>query len=207
MVTASLIKKLKQVNVSEDAAKTMQRANEVWKTSSKSEQGTIMELTGLSRASIQRSYKTGHISAKIVLAMAQTLNLDPLYLTGIADEKGSSSNEQIMEFLRDHGYKQLVSDQPLKKHRRRSARIAKDAADSAEIPSQITLFDSPSSAEAGREFDQIAPNEPVCAKTQDFVDSVTEEELVLLVKTVLLRAKAGGVHAERATQLKLFLLD
>ena len=206
MVTESLMKRLKQVNISKDAEKTKQRASEAWKTASKTEQKSIMELTDLSRASIQRSYKTGHISAKIVIAMAQTFNLDPLYFTGVSDEKTACSDEQIRVFLIDLGYKNLVPSQPTKTRRRR-ARVAK------ETTAGTVDFAAAADAAPNAVFDkgQDIPHSDealvVSDECQAFVESMTEDDLILLVKTVLLRAKAGGAHAEKAKQLKLFLLD
>ena len=217
MITEDLIRQLKQVNVSKDVEKTKQRASEAWKAASKDARETILTLTNLALSSIQRAYKSGSISAKIVVAFAQVLNLDPLYLTGEADEKGACSEELLRAFLSDHGYQKLLPEpeQAKPKRRRQSKPKASEQTETVPAPeaapttetSAAPEMSSAQSEESAEVLSEAQEPAPICEETQAFLDSVTEDEIMLLVKTVLLRAKAGGKHAEKAQQLKLFLLD
>ena len=216
MITEELIRQLKQVDVSKDAEKTKQRASEAWKAASKEEEDVILALTGLARSSVQRAYKTGSISAKIVTVFAQTLNLDPFYLTGEADERGACSEELLRSFLIDRGYEKLLPETQAKPKRRRQSKQkvstqsemvpAQEAALVAEAPPEPETIPA-QTEEAVEVLCEASEPAPISAETQAFLDSMTEDEILLFVKTILLRAKAGGKHAEKAQHLKLFLLD
>ena len=104
MLSADIIKSLKQKNVSVNAELTTQRAKDALKKAKRAQKNEIDALTGLKRVSINRVYSTGSISAKVAIAMAQTLNIDPFYLTGESDEKGSCTDKQINAFLIAKGY-------------------------------------------------------------------------------------------------------
>ena len=216
MITETLIGELKQSNVSLDAEKTKLRVSEVWKTATKDEQNTILALTGLTRPSLQRVYKTGSISAKIIVVMAQTLNLDPFYLTGEADEHGVCSDDLLRSFLVSRGYEKLLPEQAeIKPKRRRQARQTPSekadpvpvqdvvAAETVAVPVAV----AEPQVEAGESACAAPETAAIDAETQAFIDNATEDEIILLVKSILLREKAGGKHAETAQKLKLFLLS
>ena len=202
MIAESLIRQLKQVNVSTDTEKTKLRTNIVWKSASKDAQQAILQLTGLKRTSVQRAYKTGSISAKLGVAIAQTLDIDPYYLTGEVDEQGGCSEELLRSFLIAHGYQKLLPEQAAKKRRRR-------ARANQETVEQAPLTAVPDAAPVA-EADTDAPETeamPISEETRAFLSAMTEEQVILLVKAVLLRANAGGEYAEAAETLKLFLLS
>ena len=217
MITESLIRQLKQVNVSKDAEKTKQRTSEAWKTASKDAQEAILALSGLARSSVQRAYKLGSISAKIVVAFAHVLNLDPFYLTGEADDRGVCSEELLRSFLSSRGYAKLLPEQIEVKPKRRRRAKQKPAEQAEPVPAQDTPVVAETVADTAADAaQQEEPAECVCAapetevidaETQAFIDNATEDEIILLVKSILLREKAGGKHAETAQKLKLFLLS
>jgi len=214
MITEALIHQLKQTDISKDAEKTKQRVREAWEAAPKAEQTAILELTGLTRPSLRRVYITGSISAKAVVAMAQTLNVEPLYLTGEADEKGACSEESLRAFLVDHGYEKLLpAPDDAKPKRRRQAKQKPseqpqpepEAGIAAETPAETETI-APQEESPVVVLSDAAVSEAVNEDTQAFIDNATEDEIILLVKSILLRAKAGGKHAETAQKLKLFLL-
>jgi len=221
VLTESLIRQLKQVNISKDTEKTKERTREAWYAASKDAQEAIMSLTGITKSSVQRAYKTGSISAKLALAFAQTLNLNPYCLTGESDEQADCSEELIRSFLGDHGYQKLLAElppaQPVKTRKRRTKASTEKADQVQPAPEPVAApvtearDDTPISAPQPAEpvAAPCTPPEPVpiSEEIQSYLDTVTEDEIMLFVRAILLRAKAGGIHAEKAKQLKLFLLN
>jgi len=108
MLTAENIKKMKQNNVSVNSDLTKQRTKDVLKTATRQQKNDIDALAGLKRVSINRVYNTGSISAKIAVAIAQTLNIDPAYLTGETTERGECNDLVLDSFLIEKGYSELT---------------------------------------------------------------------------------------------------
>jgi len=52
----------------------------------------------------------------------------------------------------------------------------------------------------------LSSNEP-SDEAQKFIDEMSEEDMIFLMKSIMLRAKAGGENAELAKRLKLLLLS
>jgi len=110
MLSASLVQKLKQSNISADGEKTVERLKKIWKSASSAQKKAIEELAGVGQRTIYRVYNTGSISAKIAASVSQTLNINPYYLTGESDEMSGSSDQIINEFLVKLGYKDLLAE-------------------------------------------------------------------------------------------------
>jgi hypothetical protein len=178
--TKEFIQKLKQSNISVDAEKTKQRVREVWKAASRAQQNAILAVAGVKRTTLQRAYTTGNISAKLAVPIAQTLNLSPHYLTGVVDEAGEYSDILLIELLRKHKYTKLL----------------KEIAENAPVKRQHQKPESQTDA---------VSDEPVW-ETAALAGDLTEEEIVILVKSLLLKARAGGKYASAADQLKVLLL-
>jgi hypothetical protein len=189
--TKEFIQKLKQSNISVDAGKTKQRVREVWKAASKAQQNAILASSGVKRTTLQRAYTTGNISAKLAVPIAQTLNLSPKYLTGEHDEVGEYSDIQLIELLREHKYtkllKEIATNAPAKKPRQKPPVETVEAAPASFVEIETVVA-------------------PVLAEAPAFAGDLTEDEVILLVKSLLLKAKAGGKHAAAADQLKALLL-
>lgn len=75
MFDKSIIQKMKQTNISVDMEKTKERAERVWKNASKADRAIVLELADVKGSTVQRAYRTGSISAKLVVALSQTLNI------------------------------------------------------------------------------------------------------------------------------------
>jgi len=110
MLTAEQLQSLKRTNISKDAEKTKQRSETLWKSLKLAQRDVIKELAGVSAQTIYKVYKDGGISIKVTLAFAQTLGINPYYLTGEADEPGECTGAIIRKLLLKHGYKKLVSE-------------------------------------------------------------------------------------------------
>lgn len=110
-ITKNQIETLKKnFNVSKDAEKTKDRVQSDFKVATKKERDAVIDLSGQSINSIYRIYTTGSINARILLALAQTLNAQPQYYTGEVDERLPISIEQIKEFLKSQGYDALSKE-------------------------------------------------------------------------------------------------
>ena len=95
MLDANFIQKLKQTNISIDGAKTKERVEKLWKVAATEQKEAILELAGVIAATIYRVYRTGSISAKLAVPLAQTLNVNPFFLTGQEDKPGEFSDEAL----------------------------------------------------------------------------------------------------------------
>lgn len=212
MLSADIIQKLKRTNISADAEKTMQRVKELWKTASGEEKDAVEKSAGVTRPTVARVYGTGSISVKLAVPIAQTLNVSPFYLTGESDEQGECTEESLAEFLKEYGYEELLAEQARmdkKLARKNRARPEQPKETEAEIEER---FDREMRGALEKEAEQLKTEWETGAgrpdpDTQTLIETMTEEDLILLMRAVLLRAKAGGKHAELALQLKLLLLS
>jgi len=179
MFEAATIQKLKQVNVSVNAEKTKKHTAEVWKTASREEQATVLALSNVARSTVQRAYRLGNISAKLIVPIAQTMNVNPLYLSGESDDRGFCTNKALASFLVKLGYHGIIS----------LASESSGGDDASGYPE----------SEAGR-VPVVADDE------QSLLANLSEDDMVILMKAVILRARAGGASAELARKMKMLLL-
>jgi len=176
MFTATIIQKMKQNNISVDSEKTKKHLMQTWKAASNQEQETILDLAGIARSTVHRSYRSGGISAKLAIAMGQTLDVDPFYLTGASDAPGTFALESVTLFLQTHKYEPLIPE--WKKAERRQHQNA-----SSVIPEDTNL-----------------PNPDVLA-------GITEEDMIILMRSLIIKAKADTHYAQQLLKLKHLLIS
>jgi len=192
MVTSELISRLKQVNVSVDKDKTAARVKNAFSSATRKQKSAVEALTGLKRTSIYRVFKTGNISAKILLPLAETLNITPFWFTGESDDMEKCTDTLIISFLDRHGYK-FTPKQPRKKTAdvaeasEQSARTPAPAMDGDTVTLSVTLNSSAKMKEAAANLD---------------ADSAAQ-----LLSALSLRAKAGGNAEQLWDVVKLCLLS
>jgi hypothetical protein len=104
MFKPDFIQKLKQSNISTTSEKTGQRVRSIWRPLPKATRYAILDLADIKKPSIERAYKTGNISAKILVSMSQVLQLDPLYILGTLDEARPFDSELLIELLKELNY-------------------------------------------------------------------------------------------------------
>jgi len=214
MLSVPLIQQLKRVNISKDAEKTKTRFEEIWKSASPSDKDKIEELAGVARNTLYRIYNKGSITPKIVVSTSQVLNVSPYYLTGETDEKGESSDEILKEFLAKLGYGELLAqhetEQKVKKPRKkREAKAKQPSASKAPSDEQTSEEDAEMSDLSEPIEEIIIIQEEPCEKIDpaSFFDEFDEEDIILLLRSVKIRAKAGVADAIRqAEELKKILL-
>jgi len=192
MVTLTLIQQLKQSNISKDGPKTSARVQEIWKATTAAQKQAVCELSGSAKATVYRIFKTGGISAKLALALSQVLNLDPRFLTGEVDERGAYADADVAKFLSRLGYDKLLSDQE-KAARVAQRELARQKKEAKEAAAPAATEEAPAAAEEKKE----APVNEI----------VTNEDILVLLKALEIRAKAGIPEARQLLgQIKILLL-
>ena len=195
MITSALIQQLKQSNISKDADKTKKRVQQIWRAATANQKAAVCELSGSAKATVYRIFKTGGISAKLALAMGKVLYVDPLYLTGELDEPGEYVDADAMELLVRLGYNKLLVEHD-KAQRRAQREAAKQLKKEEEAPAE------PAEAEA-----EAVPEEKPAPKEAPVGEIVTNEDILVLLQALEIRAKAGIPEAkELLRQMKLLLL-
>jgi len=228
MLSIEQVKDLKQANVSVDAEKTMQRFKEDFSSATAKVKQAIVELSGQTRTSLYRVYRTGVINARIAVAIAQELNVSPLYYTGEIDEKAPCVDRIVQAFAERYTKtKPMVKAEPAPKKgakkavatpKKRAKKVV--AAPMEEEPVAVPVAEEPI---AVPEVQETAPqSEAAIAQPDDADDFVItlsnseamqqalakmdEESAVLLLKSLFLRAEAGGLAEKLADTVKRCLL-
>jgi len=206
MLTAEIIQTLSRKNVSENGELTMQRTKEVLKGASRAAKHEIDALAGLKRVSINRVNTTGSISAKIVIAIAQTLSVNPFYLTGEADEKGEFTDDLLNEFLLAKGYPQLVNsvEKPARKRRGKAKEAVTEPPMSAaeEPPVVAEPVEQEVSLTEPAEEPEITPDN---SNLQDHIE-LTEEEAVQILHSLFIQAKYSNAASDSLSRVKAILV-
>ena len=187
MISSALIQQLKQSNISKNGEKTSKRVQKVWKAATSDQKAAVCELSGSAKATVYRIFKTGGISAKLALAMGKVLYVDPLYLTGELDEPGEYTEADALELLVRLGYTKLLAE-----HEKAQRRAQRDAA------RQVKKDESSA----------VEDDEKAGLKEAPAGEIVTNEDILVLLQALEIRAKAGIPEAkELLRQIKLLLLS
>jgi len=161
MLTAEQIQesKLKRSNISVNSDKTKLRFEEIFKPAKIKDKQAVRELAGVTSQVAHNIYNTGNISIKMVIAVSQTLNVNPFYLTGEADEPGEFSDEALRKLLMQHGYRDLVARLELKRPYNRREKPADEEAVAVPVevePEAVEILATPAPAVALEESEQFA---------------------------------------------------
>jgi len=209
-LTTEQLKTLKQNNISVDAAKTTERAQQLWKSQKNATKADLAALAGCSPPSIHRIYKTGAIHIKLALAFAQTLNINPYYLTGEADELGEFSDAILLQLLEQHGYKQLAEEiappapaeeapKPKRKYTRKVKPVVEEEAPDPELEAESEPAPEPEPEVIPEPEPEVAAEpesvvEPAPASAADI--DITEEDMQALLHSLVILARAGIAGAQ-----------
>ena len=190
MFDATVIQKLKRSNISDNAEDTISRVKGLWKNANREQRDSILELSGLQKVSVERAYKTGSISAKLVVAMAQVLNVNPYFLIGESNDAGKCTDEDLKSLLLKHGYGNLVDEQ--KKADRKAARLAKQQSAQSEEPEPEN---------------DTAPVEEIQVNTEYSLTALSDENILALTHALRIKAELGNLAAkETLTQIQKLLV-
>ncbi|GHU60519.1 hypothetical protein FACS1894171_2080 [Clostridia bacterium] len=227
MLNQEYIKNLKRTNVSADPDKTKERIEALWKPAPKEIKDKIEKLAGVVRTTIYRCYHTGNVSAKLVVPMAELLGVDPFYISGETDEQGECTDQLIEDFLLAKGYSKLLKiiKANSKKDARRLAKLEPDpekqfipeviedasAASAENDPVQVSGDAEPELKTTAKALaagaSTVSPIKTLTPKLQAYIETLAEDDLIVLLKAMLIRSRADEDDAEIATMLKLVLLS
>lgn len=93
----------KRRNMSADAEKTRERCQIVWKGLKNVQKNEVLELADASAPTLHKTYKQGHISAAVAIALAKVAGVQPMYLSGEVDKTGRFTAKTLDSFLKAHG--------------------------------------------------------------------------------------------------------
>lgn len=223
MLSAEHLKELKQVNVSKDEQKTMERVKKDFTASTNAVKARIVARSGQKRSSFYRVFRTGNLNARLLLAMSIELETNPFYYTGEVDAKEPYSKDEIVRFLEAHDGHALISkvgtasglsdgkaDKGKGSKRRKTADTKKDKKPTEHA---IDHYDEAEwhhvEDEAGFGGGDTSIFEVALPNTDKFrkaINDLTEDDAVLLLKSLLRRSKAGGEAENFADLVKGFLL-
>lgn len=201
MLASEQIQSLKRTNVSTNYQKTQQRITELWKSLNNKQKQVIRDCAGVTAQTIYRVQNTGNISAKLVIAFAQTLNLDPYYLTGEADEQGECTNALLYQLLEQHGYKELAAEIAPPKAKRPYRRKAKAMVEET--------APEPEAEQSAADEPKAQTEESPAEEEMPIVDiDLPEEDLQALLHSLVILSKAGiAVATEKLGQIKSILIS
>jgi len=190
MLSAEQTQGLKRTNISVDAEKTKLRFKEIFKPAKIKQKQAVRELAGVTSQVAHNVYGTGNISAKMVIAVSQVLNVNPFYLTGEADEPGEFFEEALRELLMKHKYRDLVASIELPEKKKRPYTRHAKLEDPALQPAE-----------------EEAPEEDVADVPAALAFPLEEADQVAMLRALHIRAKAGIDGAqERLDQINQLLL-
>ncbi|MCL2363468.1 MAG: hypothetical protein FWC71_02265 [Defluviitaleaceae bacterium] len=200
MFKPDFIQKLKQSNISTTPEKTTERVRSIWRPLSRNTRNDILTLADVKKPSIERAYKTGNISAKIVVSMSQVLELDPRYILGTSDEQRPFNSDLLIEFLKEHNYD--VSKRNLTTTRKRKdttvandAPLTSDDTDYMECPAQPNLLPV---------LEQLTAyfGDDVRAKLADLAD----DDMFAMLASLMVQADINEAKQDRLNLIKYLLV-
>ena len=196
MFKPEFIRKLKQSSITTDPAKAGARLRDVWKPLPRNQRNEILVLAGLKRPSIERAYKSGNVSAKIIAAMSQVLQLDPLYITGEFNEARPYMDELLIDFLKELKYD--VS--------RRNLSVARK-------PRTTSVEEAPLEDDFEETFEEQEEAPPTNNQTIELnpeliekLNTLTEEDINTLLRSLQVQAEFCEEKKNRLISIKALLI-
>lgn len=214
-------KKLKQVSISADAEKTQERLKEIWENADKENRKELVKNAGPSiYNAIGKISKSGRITAKMTIMLSRYLDVNPFYLIGSADEKAPYSEILLKEFLIKFGYKTLWKEYEKFLIKFDMKNISEDVDENEEETaadiSGPVLTEEAEEAEfyvkddetefPGMPEDITAPDTCAAAAPGEAVKSLADEDVLVLMRALLIRAKVNADAAKIAGRIKALLL-
>jgi hypothetical protein len=213
----------KRGDTSCNAKLTKARYTSLWNALSASQKRGVMAIAGVTKLTATRVRQTGYISPGLALALANVTDTDPLYVTGDAKEQGTFGDEAVDAFLCAKG---LTSE---------AASVLKEPAKrgpkpkTAEAPAKPTAKRKPKTPDIAETFEETieeiiaeavvveaieeAIEEAVEELAEEMADNaaiediaIPEEEVILLLRSLIIRARYNDIDAEILTGIKRALI-
>ena len=178
MFDKEFIEGLKRTGVSHNPELTLKRVNAAWDRASLGNQQEILSLASAPYYTMYRVRKTGAITAKVALAIAQVLNIDPYYIVGDTDINSGYSEETAEKFLTELGYGEAIQSY----HQARPGTWTET--EKADAPAVAAPTEEPATA-------AIIPE----LSTQAAMQTLREEEMITLFRGLMIKAGLGKPQA------------
>lgn len=199
MFKPEFVRKLKKNNISTNAKKTMERVKEVWRSLNSAERVEVLTFADIKKISVERAYKTGGISAKIAIALAQMLDIDPRYFTGEVNEKGNFDSAVAAKILHDLGYDTGKAD--ITKGKKAEAKPAKAPVAANKAPEQPVEKAPQDISVISVELAKLLSKD-----TNSTLNELKEEDIILLLKSLSVQAEFSEEKKKRLALVKGLLL-
>ncbi|MCL2029972.1 MAG: hypothetical protein FWG93_00340 [Oscillospiraceae bacterium] len=211
MLTAEHIKGLKQRNVSVNADKTMERMKKDYSAALRPEKTAIIALSGQGRPTFYRAFTTGSASARLILAMSQILKISPFYYTGEHDKREPSQDAYTLLFLNNHGYQDLVEElsaklKPSPPRPQEPAAPPPPPPDKAPRKTEAEADKAPREEAARDDGAILRLDLPDSPGIRQCIEEMDDGDAGILLRSLLIRGRAGGQAAEYAALVKRLLL-
>jgi len=230
MLKAEFIQGLGKKNISNNAELTMERIRATWQKLDNAKRNEIFALGDMKKVSVERAYKTGGVSAKVIIAIAQVLDIDPLYLIGESDEKGTFDTSNIVKRLADWGYEvgkgdiirvkkaksqteespvaesktvKNLSDNTVSEDNAEVVNNAKPKSDA--IPTQTSALHS-AMPQTDLSMMSIELPKLLSDNARHKLDDLTEDDVILLIKSLNVQANFSEDKKNRLALVKCMLL-
>ena len=183
MLTPKQFELLKKKNISVDAEKTKARVTATFKTTTKTQRDEILTLSGLStQNTFYATEKSGVVSAKAVLALAQVLEISPYYLTGESDDKTFDAS-MLNKF-----YKKCPKSKDEKQVQKTKKAVPVETAEILKTETAPVVV--PEAPPKSSKVNETAPT-----KTAANI-KIDDSSLIKLLEALAIRAKFGGEAEE-----------
>lgn len=176
MIELSLIKTMNTKNISVNTAVTKVRIDEIWSATTKHQKQRAVDIGGYTDTrSFNKTRISGLISVRMVAALSLALNIDPFYINAETDVNTGCDEEKIVRFVSKYGFENLVNNE-------------------VERPSKIEVVNFVSKLIDG-----------ITSEKRAAINSLTNEELGVLLNSYLIRARLGNDENTRLFLLKALL--
>jgi hypothetical protein len=196
MISKEVFSGLKQTNISVNKDKTKVRVKAVWQSLGKDAKQEIFNISGLKKATVERTCRMGNISAILTIALGKVAGIDPDFLTGRSDERNPVTEEDLESFLVKFGYEKLLTDQGAKY----TDNFGGPFYSYGDQPEKKNPTNSSILAIANKQKSLLSEEQA------EIIDAMSEEELIYLTKALFLRAKFNDDAAVLTNLLKLILI-
>ena len=184
---------LKRLRIAVHPEMTRVRLREAWINADKQKREEILALAGITEQAIQLSYRTGNVTARTVVSIAQVTQVDPFYLIGHSDKPSPYSDELVKQFLGVFGDMEGKRQLGIKGQPKLNARAGcPQAAAAGELLTPAALL--PNSVDGRLKLDAFIEQLFTLAD-KDVLDKVSrlkEDGVILLLKSLRVQAGVSG---------------
>lgn len=178
MIDLAIVKTLNTKNISSNTNETRRRLDDLWSSTTKMQKEKAVEIGGYTDTrSFNKTRTSGLISARMVIALALALNVDPFYINADLDDKADCTDEKVMEFMRKYGFGHLTCDE----------------------------LERPTKAEVVNYISKVMDN--MRSEKRDAIKVLSNEELRTLLDSILIRSKLGDEEDIRLFIIKVLLIS